>query len=124
MKKLKYRHSTKRYRIRLKGVRLTSSAQIDLYKRLDRLEKKLPNDSKIDLRLTNDGLFHAKLLISGLEFGCNLETSHQQLERAISNLFSGIDEEVKSWMKSPKLYDKYSPYFGGYPAHYRELTMS
>ncbi len=117
------KEKNKRYKIRTKGVTLDFNQQLTLYRRLERLQDKVPNDSTIELIIGKNDFYEAQLIVKGSIFGCNLKTSSSNFSTLISNIFRCTDEEIEVWEKALGYYDAFSPYFGGYPSYYKELTV-
>ncbi len=113
----------KRYEIRLRGFSPDFNIQLRLHKEMEKLLERLPKDSKIEMRITKGHSFESQLTIKGSIFGCNLKAVSNNFGKLIEKAFSSIEKEIDDWKKSPMEHNEFVPYFGGYPAYYKELRV-
>lgn len=120
---LKSKRREKKYQIKSNGFTLNFNEQLAVHSKMDQLIKKIPKDSKIELKLTKKQCYEAQIIVRGSTFGCNLKTTSDSFKNILENIFHCANDEVYTWEKSPNHYDEFAPYFGEYPSYYKELVI-
>ncbi len=123
MKVSKAKRKNRRYQVRISGFHLKFDEQLMLQKGIVRILKKIPQDSKIEFKISKKIFYEAQIFIKGSMFGCKFNSSSGNLKKLLSIIFEFTEDEIDTWKNSPGYNDEFAPYFGGYPSYYKEVNI-
>lgn len=114
----------RRYDIKVKGYNLNLDDQINIHQRVKEILNLVSDETSLKLDISaNSNEIKVKLQIMGPEFGCNLESTTKSLIQSLFKVTDCAKEEISKWNKSKISAFNFSPFIGGYPSYYKELSL-